>query len=125
MVNPRTVIVTGAARGIGAAIADMFARQGWNVASADFHFTDFDLAIPSTLAGPCDVREAESVGQFVRKTEDQFGPIDAVVNNAGIYPMQPFQTISTEDWRRVYNDLIKMITQLPDQHEHPITAEKF
>ncbi|OYU74644.1 MAG: dehydrogenase [Alphaproteobacteria bacterium PA3] len=101
MVKPRTVIVTGAARGIGAAIAEMFAGQGYNVASADLHFADFKMESSSTLIGPCDVRDSDSVSQFVRNVEDQFGPADIMVNNAGIYPMQPCQTISADDWRRV------------------------
>ena len=101
MVKPRTVIVTGAARGIGAAIAEMFAGEGGNVASADLHFANFKMESSKTLIGPCDVRDTDSVSQFVRNVEDQFGPADIMVNNAGIYPMQPFQTISADDWRRV------------------------
>lgn len=101
MVKPRTVIVTGAARGIGAAIAEMFAGQGCNVALADLHFSDFRMETGSTLIGPCDVRDADSVCQFVRNVEAKFGPADIIVNNAGIYPMQPFQTISAKDWQRV------------------------
>jgi NAD(P)-dependent dehydrogenase (short-subunit alcohol dehydrogenase family) len=101
VVNPRTVIVTGAARGIGAAIADMFAGQGFNVASADLQFADFKSETGSVMTGPCDVRDAESVAVFVRQVENQFGKTDIMVNNAGIYPMQPFETISAEDWRRV------------------------
>jgi NAD(P)-dependent dehydrogenase (short-subunit alcohol dehydrogenase family) len=101
MVKPRTVIVTGAARGIGAAIANMFTGQGYQVASADILFTDYKMESGSTLTGPCDVQDADSVRQFVRKVADQFGETDILVNNAGMYPMQPFPTISAEDWRRV------------------------
>lgn len=98
---PRIVIVTGAARGIGAAISKMFAEQGYGVASADLSYTSFESSEPNSLTGPCDVRDENSVQDFVRETEKLLGPVDVLVNNAGIYPMQPFETISYADWRRV------------------------
>ena len=98
---PRIVIVTGAARGIGAAIAKMFAEQGFGVASADLSYTSFESSEANILTGPCDVRDENSVQDFVRETEKLLGPVDVLVNNAGIYPMQPFETISYADWRRV------------------------
>ena len=97
----RTVIVTGAARGIGAAIAAMFADQGYSVASADLSYDNFVSNGAGQLTGYCDVSEPASVRAFVEETERVLGPIDILVNNAGIYPMQPFQTITVEDWRRV------------------------
>jgi NAD(P)-dependent dehydrogenase (short-subunit alcohol dehydrogenase family) len=97
----RTAIVTGAGRGIGAAIAAMFAEQGFAVAAADLSFGDFGSNDRHGLTGPCDVRDEESVKAFVAAAERALGPADILVNNAGVYPMQPFQTITAEDWRFV------------------------
>jgi len=99
-VMSRTVIVTGAARGIGATIAQMFAQDGYRVARADIAFDVFTLD-GTLLSGPCDVTSRPSVDAFVNRSEQELGPADIVVNNAGIYPMQPFHTITSEDWRRV------------------------
>jgi NAD(P)-dependent dehydrogenase (short-subunit alcohol dehydrogenase family) len=97
----RTVIVTGAARGIGAAIASMFAGQGFAVASADLSFDGFETSGGGRISGPCDVRQEASVRAFVDRIEQAVGPADILINNAGIYPMQPFETITAEDWRSV------------------------
>lgn len=97
----RTVIVTGAARGIGAAIAAMFAEQGFAVASADLSFEGVKTLGKDWVAGHCDVRQESSVKAFVDRIEQAVGPADILVNNAGIYPMQPFEAISAEDWRSV------------------------
>ncbi len=97
----RTVIVTGAAQGIGAAIAGKFAEKGYAVARADLKFDSFDLRGTHELVGHCDVGNAESVSEFVAATVRHLGSADILVNNAGIYPMQPFQTISSAEWRRV------------------------
>lgn len=97
----RTVIVTGAAQGIGAAIAGKFAEKGFAVARADLKFDSFDLHGTRELVGHCDVGNAGSVSEFVAATVRHLGSVDILVNNAGIYPMQPFQTISSAEWRRV------------------------
>lgn len=97
----RTVVVTGAASGIGAAVAAMFRANGHRVASADISHCGFEEREPGLLAGPCDVRDPASIALFVREVGKCLGPVDVLVNNAGIYPMQPFATITPEIWRNV------------------------
>lgn len=97
----RTVIVTGAARGIGAAIAHMFLQKGFRVACADISFSDFEARGTNQFFGHCDVADPVSVRDFVSRVDDALGPAHILVNNAGIYPMQPFAAITTDDWRRV------------------------
>jgi len=101
MVTQRTVVVTGAARGIGAAIAAMFQERGHRVASADISFATFEQAHPETLRGPCDVRDGGSIEAFSREAATHLGPVDILINSAGIYPMQPFAEITPDDWRNV------------------------
>jgi NAD(P)-dependent dehydrogenase (short-subunit alcohol dehydrogenase family) len=96
----RTVLVTGGGRGIGAAIAKMFEDLGDSVAVADLSFETFSRSA-NRLTGPCDVRSRSSVATFSDRVESEFGPVEILVNNAGIYPMQPFESITESDWQNV------------------------
>ncbi len=86
------VAVSGGARGIGAAIAETAKRRGARVAIGD---VDIELArltaerIGAT-AFELDVARRESWDAFVARTEEQLGPIDVLINNAGIMPIGPF-----------------------------------
>ncbi|TDD86150.1 SDR family oxidoreductase [Saccharopolyspora karakumensis] len=84
----RVVAVTGGARGIGRAIAERLAAGGAHVAIGD---RDLDAAhatareIPGTVeAFGCDVTDSSSFGGFLGAVEDRWGPIDVLVNNAGV-----------------------------------------
>ncbi len=90
----QTAAITGAARGIGRATAEAFLRQGMKVAIGD---VDLDAARqtaaelgPSTVALPLDVTERASFAAFVDGAEEQLGPLDVLVNNAGIMPLGRF-----------------------------------
>lgn len=99
----RTVIVTGAARGIGAGIAKRLARDGWNVVAAD---CDGDaLAATASAVGAfphvADVGCEADVTALVEATQQRFGRIDAVVANAGINANGPLGSTSIEAWNKV------------------------
>jgi NADP-dependent 3-hydroxy acid dehydrogenase YdfG len=86
--------ITGAARGIGKATAEAFAREGMKVAIGDL---DAELArqtaaeIGRNAEGfALDVTRRESFEEFVDAAEERFGPIDVLVNNAGIMPLGRF-----------------------------------
>jgi len=105
----RVAIVTGAARGIGAAIAAQLAREGWRVAIADL---DGDAA-RAKAAALCDttsswvegfavdVADAASVRALVAAVEAELGPIEGLVNNAGIDVIKPFVESTEEEWDRI------------------------
>jgi NAD(P)-dependent dehydrogenase (short-subunit alcohol dehydrogenase family) len=97
----RVAMVTGAAAGIGGAIADMLAARGDRVARADLSYGAM-TAEGGGFSGPCDVANSTSVAAFVAAARDALGPIDILVNNAGIYPMRPFLDVAVEEWRRVF-----------------------
>ncbi|MEN9504396.1 MAG: 3-oxoacyl-[acyl-carrier-protein] reductase, partial [Actinomycetota bacterium] len=79
-VSPRTVLITGGARGIGLACAHRFAQLGDNVA-----VTYNTSPPPDGLFGvPCDVTSADSVDAAFKAVEDTFGPVQVLVSNAGI-----------------------------------------
>ena len=89
-----TAAITGAARGIGRATAEALLAQGMKVAIGD---VDYDAAArtaselgPSTIALPLDVTERSSFSQFLDGAEQQLGPIDVLVNNAGIMQIGRF-----------------------------------
>jgi NAD(P)-dependent dehydrogenase (short-subunit alcohol dehydrogenase family) len=97
------VIVTGAAHGIGAAIARHLAARGWRVAAAD---ADGDAAggIAAETGGVavvCDVGSEADVERLVALARTHFGRIDAIVSNAGISRFQPIDETSLEAWNRV------------------------
>lgn len=85
----QVVAITGAARGIGAATARAFIAAGARVAIGDI---DADLAQRTAVeigavAGRVDVADDHSVGAFLDGVEDRLGPLDVMVNNAGIMPV--------------------------------------
>jgi NADP-dependent 3-hydroxy acid dehydrogenase YdfG len=89
-----TAAITGAARGIGRVTAETFLRQGMRVAIGD---VDLDAARqtaselgPSTVALPLDVTDRSSFSAFLDGAEEQIGPLDVLVNNAGIMVLGPF-----------------------------------
>ena len=84
----RVAFVTGASRGIGAAVAHALAERGVRLGLASR--SGDDLGIAEAVAAPCDVRNAEAVSALVARTAERFGGIDIVVANAGVGAYGPF-----------------------------------
>lgn len=98
----RVVVVTGGARGIGAATAQKFAEAGCKVALGD---VDVDLAIETAtklggFAGELDVSDRGSFEGFLDSVAQGLGPVDILINNAGIMPVTPFLEESAESIQR-------------------------
>ncbi len=90
----QTAAITGAARGIGKATAQALLRQGMKVAIGDVDLaaaqqTAAELGA-STIAVPLDVTDRASFAAFLDRAEEQLGPVDVLVNNAGIMPIGRF-----------------------------------
>ncbi|KVF32740.1 SDR family oxidoreductase [Burkholderia vietnamiensis] len=107
----KVAAVTGAARGIGAAIAHAFAREGACVALLDVdveHAQRTAAAIAAEVDGArvlalhADVTRQDSVRVALARTEAEFGPLDVLVNNAGINVFADPLTMSDDDWRRCF-----------------------
>jgi NAD(P)-dependent dehydrogenase (short-subunit alcohol dehydrogenase family) len=99
----RAVIVTGAARGIGAGIARTLAARGWRVAAADID-GEAAGAIAAEVGGvgiEADVGSEAEVEHLVAVARTRFGRIDAVVSNAGIGKFAPLADTALADWNRV------------------------
>jgi NAD(P)-dependent dehydrogenase (short-subunit alcohol dehydrogenase family) len=103
----KVALVTGAARGIGLAVAKRFLTEGWRVALLDnqgelLRDAVAKLACPDdTLFLHCDVSDAEAVTAAIETVGQRFGRLDALVNNAGIAVFTPLLQTSDEDWNRV------------------------
>jgi len=78
----RIAIVTGAGRGIGAAIADVLGKAGWRVAGIDRIWPVKDT--PCDIQETLDVTDYDAVAIFVARLEEKEGPVGVLVNNAGI-----------------------------------------
>lgn len=90
----QTAAITGAARGIGKATAQALLRHGMKVAIGDVDIaaatqTAAELG-PSTVALPLDVTDRKSFETFFERAEEQLGPVDVLVNNAGIMQLGRF-----------------------------------
>jgi NAD(P)-dependent dehydrogenase (short-subunit alcohol dehydrogenase family) len=100
----KVVAITGGARGIGKATAAALVRKGCRVAIGDL---DLGLAEKTaaelgggTVALSLDVTDRASFEHFLDEAERQLGPVDAVVNNAGIMPVTPFAEEAEDSIRR-------------------------
>ncbi len=107
----KAAIVTGAAKGIGAAIARRFVEEGAYVAIADV--SPVDGAATAATLGPlaqfiaCDVGDAASVKAMVDEAVGAFGGVDVLVNNAGIVANAEFLDLAEADFDRVMRVNIK------------------
>jgi len=110
----RVALVTGAGQGAGAGIARMLAAQGAAVAVNDLAgeraqrvADEIQSARGASIAAPFDVTDAFAVGAGVEAVEAALGPVDVLVNNAGIPPgmgVVPFRAMDPSDWAK-YVDL--------------------
>lgn len=111
----KIALVTGAARGIGRAIAETFAHNGAQVVLADLNFdqvneTALEISQESgqkTLALPVDVSDTISAKEMVTKALEEFGHVDILVNNAGITRDTLIMRMEEADWDAVIDINLK------------------
>jgi 3-oxoacyl-[acyl-carrier protein] reductase len=102
-------VVTGASRGIGASIATRLARAGYGVAGCYGHSEAVANALEKRLTDEgydcsmtqCDVTQASAVSDFLALAERKHGPIQVVVNNAGVVRDNAVALMRDEEWRTV------------------------
>lgn len=101
----QVAVVTGAAQGIGKAIADGLAAEGARIVVADLQRAEEAAAVYDGGVGlTVDVADEAAVARMVEETVERCGRLDVLVNNAGLYAslaMRPFTEIPLEEWRRV------------------------
>lgn len=106
--TPRTAIVTGAAHGIGRAIAERMTCAGWKVLLADIDGAAAEAAVAAlgqhrgrALAHQVDVTDGPAVAGTVAAAVDAFGRLDVLVSNAGIMDRAPFLEMTETFWHHV------------------------
>jgi 3-oxoacyl-[acyl-carrier protein] reductase len=111
----RSVLVTGAADGIGFAIATRFAQAGDRVAMLDHNAALLEAAVAQlqeaggveVFGQVTDVRDSESVQSAVDWTVSRFGRLDIAISNAGVYPNTPVVEMDEDEWDRVMDTNLK------------------
>jgi len=110
LLSGKTAIVTGAAKRIGRAIALALAAEGADVAityresAAEAWQTTADLAAlgVKSLAVRCDLLDPDSIDSAIAEVVSQFGRIDLLVNNAGMFESVALEEITVEQWDRIF-----------------------
>ena len=98
----RRVLVTGAASGIGLAIAHLFQQEGARVAAVDRDERRLkEPAVDGAVPLVCDVTDERQVRDAVARAGSALGGLDGVVNGAGMDLMWPFEAMTLEEWQRV------------------------
>ena len=97
-VEGRTAVVTGASRGIGAAVARLLHARGANLGLASR--SGGDLGLAGVVARPCDVRDPAQLAALCDATAARFGGIDVLVANAGSAPSAPSSSSRRNTWTR-------------------------
>jgi len=116
----KTVVITGAARGLGQEYARQFARRGANVAVNDVRDCAETLAVIEQEGGQgisaiTDVTSSESTLEMAAAVIEKFGRIDVLVNNAALYgslAMAPFEQLDEDEWDAAMNVNVKGLWQV-------------
>jgi len=109
--NDRVVLVTGAARGIGAATARRLAADGARLALADLDKAGVEKIAGELkgLAIQADVTRAADITRMVEETQRRFGRLDVLFNNAGVIRVQPILDVTEAEWDRVLTVNLKAV----------------
>src|ERR1700722_2687104 len=116
LIRDKVVIVTGAAAGIGAGVAKLFAEGGAHVFLADLNGPDLksvtanlQAAGGSAFGFEANAGNRDAMAKVVDDAMTRFGCIDVLINNAGIYPRQPFLEMTEEQWDGMHDINLKSV----------------
>lgn len=102
--NGKVAIITGAARGMGETMARLFASEGARVVLADVDSAGAAVAAdigPAALFCTHDVAKEDDWTRTISETEDTFGPVGILVNNAGVYSAEPLEETRASEFDRL------------------------
>ena len=122
----RVAVITGGSRGLGLVLARELVRHGARVAicardAAELERARVELTVlgGSVHASPCDVTDRDDVIRFLTEVRDELGPIDILINNAGVVQVGPLELMTIDDYERalrthLWGPLYAMQTVIPD-----------
>jgi 3-oxoacyl-[acyl-carrier protein] reductase len=107
----KTAVVTGASKGIGAAIAETLGRNGANVVvnyasdkkGADRVVKAIEAAGAKAIAVQADVSRKQDIEKLFVETEKTFGKLDVLVNNAGVFEFRPLEQVDEEHYHKMFD----------------------
>ena len=104
--SQQTIVVTGAARGLGRAIALAFARAGSRLALVDYDaegLTALGSEIPATTTYLADLSDADATRDLIGRVRAKVGPVHTLIHNAGVLRPESFASMSEERWNLTFN----------------------
>lgn len=106
----KTVIITGAAKGIGKGVAVAYAEKGYNVVIADIDHESGEKVCDQLIKKEneaifvdCDVSDPNAIQNLVKETIKKYKRIDVLINNAGIWTFTPPDELTVDDWDTILN----------------------
>ncbi|ELA8173087.1 SDR family oxidoreductase [Vibrio alginolyticus] len=100
----KLIVITGASSGIGEAIARHFSEQGHGLLLLARRVERLEaLNLPNTLCEKVDVTDKASFEAAIEKAEALYGPVDALVNNAGVMLLGQIDTQEASEWKRMFD----------------------
>lgn len=100
----KLVVITGASSGIGAAIAKRFSEAGYPLLLVARRVEKIAaLGLPNTICAKVDVTEEGALAKAVKQAEEKFGPVDCLVNNAGVMLLGQIDTQDPAEWKRMFD----------------------
>ncbi|SRR6266540_1300202 len=124
----RVALVTGAANGIGRAIARHLLASGWRVGALDLPKVGLSRAFPrrgrNVVMIEGDVAEEDTARRAVEAVTETFGRLDGLVSNAGIMVRKPLSRLSPDDWHRVIDVNLTAAFLLARASERALRAAK-
>jgi 3-oxoacyl-[acyl-carrier protein] reductase len=107
----KVAVVTGASKGIGAAIAEKFGAEGAKVvvnyardkAGAEKVVQKINQSGGESVAVQADVSKAQGIKKLFAETEAAFGKVNILVNNAGVYEFRPLESVDEEHYRKLFD----------------------
>lgn len=104
----KTVVITGGSRGLGLELARQLAQEGANLAICARDEDELDRAASelrqyngAVYAQPCDITDKIQVERFIENVRQAIGPVDVLINNAGIIVVSPYEHATEDDFREV------------------------
>jgi NAD(P)-dependent dehydrogenase (short-subunit alcohol dehydrogenase family) len=95
----KVAVVTGASQGIGAATVAAYRKLGWNVVATSRTIKPSDD--PGVLAVPGDIADPAVAARVIAAARGEFGRVDTLVNNAGVFIAKPFTEYTAEDYDQI------------------------